>query len=45
MERRFANGKPKGAVSKAAACRHCEGATRSNPVIINYFRIASFRSQ
>jgi hypothetical protein len=35
----------KGAVSKAATCRHCEGAARSNPVITGVFRIASLRSQ
>jgi hypothetical protein len=34
-----------GAVSKAAACRHCEEERRSNPVIIRHFWIASLRSQ
>jgi hypothetical protein len=33
------------AVSKAVACRHCEEERRSNPVIINHFRIASLRYQ
>jgi hypothetical protein len=34
-----------GDVSKASILRHCEEVRRSNPVIINHFRIASLRSQ